>query len=425
MRRIIIAVIALLFLAGGGWYWWSQTEDSETMTEHLEHQHDPTNIDYWTCTMHPSVKSSDPGTCPICAMDLVPVLKEGVSTKPEMQMVGGRTITINPEWQRLIGVRMGKVEYRTLKKIIRTVGKVEYDERRLAEITLKIDGWIKELFVDYTGQAVRKGEPLLSIYSPELVTTQREYLLALRSWEKLQNSSIEVAVDGAKMLLQTSRDRLLLWDLSKQQIKELEETGEPKINQIIYSPTDGFVIEKMALQGMRVKPDIALYRIADLSTVWIYADIYENELPLVKVGQEAKVSLTSYPGETFTGKVTHIYPYLNDQTRTVKVRLEFSNPDYKLKPGMYANVELETDMGEKLAVPTEAVLNTGTRQIVFIDKGEGKIEPRIVKLGAEIGEYYEVLESLSEGEIVVTSSNFLIDAESKVQGILKSEGQDN
>jgi len=320
---------------------------------------------------------------------------------------------------------MGKVEYRTLKKAIRTVGKVEYDERKLAEITLKIDGWIKKLFVDYTGQAVRKGEPLLSIYSPELVTTQREYLLALRSWEKLQNSSIEVAVDGAKMLLQTSRDRLLLWDLSKQQIKELEETGEPKINQIIYSPIDGFVIEKMTLQGMRVKPDMALYRIADLSTVWIYADIYENELPLVKVGQEAKVSLTSYPGETFTGKVTHIYPYLNDQTRTVKVRLEFSNPDYKLKPGMYANVELETDMGEKLAVPTEAVLNTGTRQIVFIDKGEGKIEPRIVKLGAEIGEYYEVLEGLSNGEIVVTSSNFLIDAESKVQGILKSEGQNN
>src|SRR5215813_3647874 len=245
------------------------------------------------------------------------------------------TIRLSPEQRQMIGVTYGTVEQTALKKTIRAVGRVDFDERRLTDVTFKISGWVQDLFVDYTGKSVRKGEPLLTLYSPDLVSSQEEYLLALRTRAQLAHSSLPEAVNGSQGLVEAARRRLLLWDLTPRQIKALEERGTPQTYLTLYAPAAGTVVEKEVVKGMRVEPGTRLYRIADLSTVWLYVDIYEYEVPLVREGQEAVISLSYYPGETFSGKITYIYPYLDTQTRTNKVRLEFPNPQGKLKPGMY------------------------------------------------------------------------------------------
>jgi Cu(I)/Ag(I) efflux system membrane fusion protein len=325
-------------------------------------------------------------------------------------------IQLSPAQQQLIGVTYGTVEKRPLTRVIRTVGRVEYDERKLAEVTLKIAGWIQDLYADYTGKLVKKGQPLFTLYSPDLVTAQEEYLLALRTRAQLQNSSIPGARESAESLVRVSRNRMLLWDLTATQIRALEEASQPQIYQTIYSPLSGFIIEKTAFKGHRVEPGMTLYKIADLSTVWVYADIYEYELPFVHVGQEAKISLSYYPGKVFTATVAYLYPYLDEQTRTGRVRFELANtPDWTLKPAMYATAELEANLGEKLVIPDSAVLDSGVRQVVFVDKGDGHFAPQEVQLGSRVDHTVEVLAGLTVGERVVTSGNFLIDSESKLQ----------
>jgi Cu(I)/Ag(I) efflux system membrane fusion protein len=314
----------------------------------------------------------------------------------------------------MIGVTSAPVEQTVLKKMIRAVARVDFDERRLADVTLKIGGWVQDLFVDYTGKTVHKGEPLLTLYSPDLVTSQEEYLLALRTRDQLADSTVPEAVTSSQRLVEAAR-RLLLWDLTPQQIKALEERGTPQTYLTLYAPTSGTVVEKMVVKGMHVEPGMKLYRIADLSAVWLYADIYEYEVSLVREGQGATISLSYYPGETFTGKITYIYPYLDTQTRTNKVRLEFANSHGKLKPGMYANSEIEINLGTLLTVPESAVLQSGLRQLVFVDQGEGIFAPREVKLGVKADSRFAVLAGLREGEQVVTSGNFLLDSESKLQ----------
>ena len=323
-------------------------------------------------------------------------------------------LQLTPEMRQRLDVTVGTAEVRPLTKVIRTVGRVEYDERRLVDVNLKIEGWIKDLYVDYTGKWVQKGQPLFTLYSPKLVSTQEEYLLALRTQQKLSRSSIPEAVDGSRDLKQAARERLLLWDLTPRQIKELEEGGRPKTYQTIVSPAVGYVIDKTAVEGMYVTPAMKLYRIADLSAVWVYADIYEYELPFIREGQEATVSLAYYPGEVFRGAVEYIYPYLDTKTRTNKVRFVFPNPQRKLKPGMYANMSLQVTLGEKLVIPESAVLHSGVRNLVFIDRGQGRLEPREVTLGAQADGYWEVLDGLQGGDKIVTSGNFLIDSESKL-----------
>jgi RND family efflux transporter MFP subunit len=368
------------------------------------------------CPMHPSYVSDRPGDCPICNMKLVPVEEQEKAIT--VSVPGQAEVTISPERQQLIGVKTGLVERLPLEKAIRTVGKVDYAERRLAHIHTRVEGWIKRLMVDYTGQFVKKHQPLFTIYSPELVATQEEYLLALRAKKSLKDNPFQGVASGSSALLEAARRRLLLWEMPEDQIAELERTGRPLMEVAILSHSDGFVIEKKALEGMRVEAGDELYLIADLSDVWIYADIYEYELPLVRAGQQAMVNLPYYPGEAFRGKVVYIYPYLESQTRTAKVRVEFPNPDWRLKPGMFANVEIETERGEGLVVPGSAVLDSGERRIVFVDRGEGRFEPREVKLGGRSGEGFEVLQGLSEGERVITSANFLIDSESQIKAAL-------
>jgi Cu(I)/Ag(I) efflux system membrane fusion protein len=322
-------------------------------------------------------------------------------------------VQIPPEQQQRIGVKIGIVEPRRLDKVIRTTGRVDYDEKRLVTISPKIGGWIEDLYVDFTGAFVKKGDPLLTIYSPELVSTQEEYLVALRAGTELMKSPFPEVASSGTSLAESARRRLKLWDISDEQISALEQSGEPMKTLTLYSPYEGFVLEKMVYRGMNVMPGMAMFKLADLSVVWIYADIYEYELPLIRLGQVASVKLTYLPSETFTGKVIYIYPSLDAKSRTAKVRIEFPNKNGNLKPEMYADVGIRIELGEKLAVPEGAIIDTGIRQVAFVDKGFGNFEPREVKLGVKVDNYYEVIKGLRAGERVVTSANFLIDSESK------------
>lgn len=377
-------------------------------------------IRFYRDPMHPAYTSPVPGKAPDCGMDLVPVYEgeeEVVVTVP-----GQATVVISPERQQLIGVRTETVKRQGLDRTIRTVGRVDYDERRLAYIHTKIEGWIQRLYVDYTGQFVQKGQPLLTIYSPELVSTQEEYLLALKGQQALKTSRFSDAVSGSRSLVESARRRLSLWDISDKQIEQLEKTGVPQTSMTFYAPIQGFVVEKTAFEGKKIDSSQELYLIADLSHVWVYADIYEYELPLVRVGQRAVVTLTYEPGKSFAGKVVYIYPALDPTTRTARVRLEFANPGWALKPQMYTNVEIQTGGGEGLVVPDGAVLDSGTRQIVFVDQGGGRFEPREVILGMRLAGAYEVLSGLQEGERVITSANFLVDSESQLKAAIGQMG---
>lgn len=380
-------------------------------------------VDYYTCTMHPSVKQKEPGKCPICAMDLVPVYKEGGAPQTESGDKQVRTVNVPLYQQQLIGVQRDTVKLQRVAKTIRTVGHVAYNETRVATVNLKFSGWIEKLYVDYTGQFVKKGQPLFEIYSPELVATQEEYLQTLRSISP--KSEVTALSDGndtyeENTLLKSARNRLLLWGISEKQIREIETAGAPKLTLTFYSPITGYVVEKNALEGRKAREGTDLYTIADLSTVWVHADIYEYELSFIRIGQRAEIGLAYDPGVNYAGKVDYIYPTLEPKTRTAKIRLVFPNPELKLKPDMYADVKIKVDQGTQLTVPETAVLNTGTRQLVFVDRGNGRFEPREIKLGTKVDRYYVVLEGLEEGEVIVKSGNFLIDAEAHVQGVLQT-----
>ncbi len=346
----------------------------------------------------------------------------------EMGQQGGSSsgtqaaVTVPQERRQLIGVKTAEVTEQPLETRIHTVGTVDYDERRVRQVNLRVPGWITRLHVDYTGKPVKKGEPLLALYSPDLVATQEEYLLAKRTLARVTASPVAHVRTGAESQVAAARDRLRLWSMTENQIAQLERDGKSQRETTIHAPANGIVTKKMAVAGMFATPEMSLYEIADLSTVWLNANVYEHELARVKMGADATVTLTAYPGKSFDGKVVYIDPYLNNETRTVKVRLEFPNPDGKLKPGMYGNVEIKTIGETQLAVPHEAVLDSGTRKLVFVDKGGGAYEPREVTVGHKTGGFYPVLASLSAGERVVTSGNFLIDSESQLMAATNMMG---
>jgi len=332
------------------------------------------------------------------------------------------TVMISPERQRLIGLRTARVERQSLDRTVRTVGIVGYDERRVAHIHTKVSGWIESLQVNFTGELVEQGQQLLEIYSPELVSTQEEYLLALRARQTLGDSSFAVVRESSASLLEATRRRLQLWDVTDEQIMAIEEAGAPFERLPIFSPIRGFVIHKTAYEGQHVGPNTELYTIADLREVWITADIYEYELPLVRVGQRAQVTLPYFPGEAFEGRVDYVYPYLEGETRTAKARLVFSNPDWKLKPDMYANVVLTANLGDGLVIPEDAVIDTGLRKVAFRALPEGHFQPVEIETGFKVGNMVQVLSGLVEGEEIVTGAAFLVDSESKLGSALRSMG---
>lgn len=332
------------------------------------------------------------------------------------------TIEIPVDKQRMIGVRTFEASIRPLQHIIRTVGRIEYDEKRLATVNTKIEGWIERLYVDYTGKYVKKGEPLADVYSPELVATQQEFLNVLK-WAG-QNKDVKsgdlhkMLSRDAEMILDAARHRLRLWDISENQIKKIEESGKTIRTLTIYSPVTGYVVQKMALQGMKVMPGEKLFDVADLSQVWIIADIYEYELPFIKIGQAARISMSYFPGKEFSSKIDYVYPTLSAETRTIKIRFTIPNPGGQLKPQMFTNVELKVDLGSKLAIPDDAVIDTGIRQVVYVDTGDGYFEPREVKLGLRTEGFREVLAGVKAGEKVASAATFLIDSEAQLKGVM-------
>lgn len=334
-------------------------------------------------------------------------------------------IEISAEQQQMIGVKTAEALVKPLQKIIRTVGRIEYDESRLATVNTKFEGWIEKLYINYTGRHVKKGEPLADIYSPEIYATQQEFINLLK-WKnsgsrvKGRGSGTEIdkmiAAD-AEAIIEAARQRLRLLDITDEQIKKIEDSGKPIRTLMIYSPVNGYVVQKTALQGMRVMPGEKLFDLADLSTVWVISDIYEYELPFVKIGQSAMITLSYSSGREFQSRIDYIYPALSGETRTAKVRFTISNQDGQLMPQMFTNVEVKIDLGKKLAIPDDAVIDTGTRQIVYVDKGEGYFEPREVMLGIRAEGLREVLKGLKAGEKVASSATFLIDSEAQLKGV--------
>src|SRR5437762_9488767 len=438
----------------------------------------PSDVDYYTCAMHPSVRSQDPkGKCPICSMDLVPVMKQSggatpgssppneqskdaaakpsqgerkikyykstmmageVSAKPAKDSMGMDMVPVYEdekpgaanqpsefvvpvERQQQIGVRYANVERKPLFHTIRAVGLIVPDKTRSWQFVSRVDGYAQKLQVTGPGVVVDKNAPLMSIYSPDLLSSEREFVELLRMRDEAKSKD---ARETPQRLIESAKRRLQLWNVTSEQIAELEKTRSASDTLTLLSPFRGVVQSVPVEQGKSVKMGDMLVEVADLGLVCAWAEFDENELSMLQTGQKLAVKAKSYPGENFDGTISLINPFLDEMKRTAKVRIDIPNADFKLRPGMYVNAELAMDMGEALTVPVSAIMPTGERNVVFVDKGEGKLEPRIVQLGTKYGDIYEVQSGLQEGERVVASANFLIDAESKVQGALKEFEQE-
>jgi RND family efflux transporter MFP subunit len=366
--------------------------------------------------MNPGEVSDAPGKD---SMGMEMVAEEIVEGEPQASTVPGlATVRIPMQKQQLIGVKTALVTRAPFLRTIRAVGRVTYDETRLHHVHTKIAGYVEKLYANATGETVRSGQPLLEIYSPELLASQQEYLVALRARARTADSTLPSVAGSGEQLLESARRRLELYDVTDEQIGELERTGQARRNITLDAPISGTILQRMVAQGERVEPEMTLLDIADLSRVWVVAAVYEYELPFVYQGQAATMTLSYVPGRTFEGRVSLVYPVLDAATRTAQVRLEFDNPGLLLKPDMYADVDLSADLGERLAVPDTAVMDTGTRSVVFVDKGDGFFEPREVRIGLRLPDHYEILDGLTEDERVLTSANFYVDSESKLKAAL-------
>lgn len=411
----------------------------------------------WTCSMHPEVLSDEPGRCPQCGMDLVPVdvapspapgadrtVKYWrapmdptyVSDKPGKSPMGmdlvpvyedaetgaGREVVVSPVVVQNMGVRTAPVERGPWVRALRTVGTIDYDERLVRDVTTRFDGWIEELYADYTGQFVREGMPLFRVYSRELYSTQEEYLLAVNNLHRIDAAVSAEAAADMRELVAATRERLRLFGVEASEIDALERRNAPSTSVTIHSPHSGLIVEKLVREGMRTSPGMRLYSVADLSRVWVNVDIFESEVPFVRIGQSAEMELSYLPGQTFEGRVIYVYPIVDAKSRTVRVRLEFDNAHHVLKPGMFANITIAARLeDEGLVIPRAAMIDTGARQVVFVARGEGRFESRDIRAGVELDEgRLAVLDGLAGGERVVVSGQFLLDSESKLrEAILK------
>jgi Cu(I)/Ag(I) efflux system membrane fusion protein/cobalt-zinc-cadmium efflux system membrane fusion protein len=369
-------------------------------------------IKHWVAPMDPTYISDKPGKSPM-GMDLVPVYED-----EEEEASGEGVVHIDPAFVQNIGVQSVEVERRDIPFSIRTIGTVAYDDKKVSWVNTKYAGWVENVRVNYVGEPVTKGQELFEIYSPELVTTQKEYLSGLDYAEKLSQSGLPEIKERALSLLNASRERLRYWDISNEQIRQLEKSREPTRTLKVFSPVSGMVLEKMdqALEGMYVKPGMNLYKIVDLSTIWVEAEIFEGQVPWLKVGQFATLEFPYQPGRRYRGKIRYVYPFFNQKTRTMKVSIELPNPGLKLRADMYANVTFDVPSAHNvLTVPEESVIHSGKRNVVVLDRGDGTFQVSPVTLGVNGDGVWEIKEGIAQGDRVVVSSQFLIDSESNLR----------
>jgi len=393
-RAFLVTLVALIaVVAAAGWLWWRSPVNPimrRVQPAATASGSEPSQ------PAAPATAPSDDSAAPPSETPLAP-------------------IQLSPQRMQSIGVKVGVVESKTINDEIRLYGNVQPSERRFAYVQTRFAGWIRQVYADATGDFIRKGQPLFTIYSPDLVETEREYLLAKKNAGALQQSTVSGVSDGAALLIAAARARLQQFDIPESEIAKLDETGEAITDLTFYSPASGYITERNALPNMYVQPDTKLYAIADLSDVWVLAQIFQNDAGKIKPGDPAEVTLDAYPGRVFKGRVDYLLPQLDVATRTLPVRLVFSNPDLKLRPGMYVNVSLKLPLGKRLVVPDSAVFHSGTRNLIFTYAGDGNIEPNEVELGPHVGDEFVVSKGVKAGEQIVTSANFLIDSEAQLQ----------
>ncbi len=375
---------------------------------------------YWYDPMHPAYHSEKAGIAPDCGMALVPMYES--KTPAEQASADAGLIHMPKSQQHALGVRLTTVEEREVSRTLRTSGVVTADETRIAHVHLKTAGWVEEVYANFVGQLVQKGEPLFTVYSPELVATQQEYLIARRGMQQLGKSQYEDVAKSSQSLMDSARERMKLWDLTDRQIAELDRTGEVSKTITVYSPVSGFITDRKAFPHTSTTGDMDLYTIADLSRVWVTADVFEADLPYVKVGQQAVIRFPYAPGKAITGRVGYSYPVLDPQTHTAKIRIDVGNPGMVLKPNMLADVELTINYGRHVVVPAEAVLNSGTMQTVFLARDDATFEPRQVTMGATVDGMTILTAGVKKGESIVESGNFLLDSDTRLNAPVQMGG---
>jgi len=363
---------------------------------------------FWTCSMHPQIKLPAPGKCPICFMDLIPVYEEKKEDISEIRFTN--------EERKIAEIETVPVSYRHLNVEIKLLGKVEYDETRIANISAYIPGRIEKLYVNFIGAKVEKGEKLFQIYSPDVYTYQEEYLLSLKRYKEAVERKETSSINSEKEILEGVREKLLLLGLLPFQIDDIEKKGAPSDKVDFYSPSSGIIIERDAYEGKYFNTGDILFKIADIKKVWIKLDVYEKDIPFVKIGQEVDIICEAYPEKIFKGNIIFIAPFLDEKTRTIKVRIEIDNPKEELKPGMFAHVFLKYHLGKKLSIPYTSVLLTGKRAVVFVEKEPNLFQVRDIVIGQRAGDFYPVIDGLKEGERVVKKGNFVIDSTLQIKG---------
>lgn len=400
---LVVLVAASAFLGGLGYERWRGKPAAPESTER--------KVLYWVDPMHPWYKSDKPGIAPDCGMKLVPVY----AGDQLPNRAAANAVEVSPEKQQLIGVEFGTAEYETTADTIRAAARVTLDETKIVKVQTRLEGWIDRVFADFTGKYVKKGDALATVYSPDALATQQEYLLALRAQYIMRDGALPAIAAGNDNLVAAARKRLELWDISDQQIDEVRRTGKPIENLTVYAPASGYITERNAFPKQRVTPETALYTLADLSSVWVVADVFEYEAAGVRLGQAATLTLDYLPGRTFHGRVSYILPGVDAASRTLKARIAFDNPDGQLKPDQYGQVEIHTGGARRLMAPESAVLDSGDRQVVYVDLGNGNLQPRPVRVGERAGGKVEILGGLRAGDRIVTSGNFLLDSESQLK----------
>ncbi|QXE92671.1 efflux RND transporter periplasmic adaptor subunit [Geomonas subterranea] len=417
-KKIAISMLAAAVTAsaGGGWYLLKH-KSSGTAKDIKAHE----GAQLYTCAMHPFIVKDKPGTCPVCNMALIKKIDGGAASGPmtqdqkqQAEMLGH--VTLSPTQMVMANVATVTASQAQLKKEINAVGIVQYDQSRQAKVTAWVPGRIDKLHVNTIGAVVGKNTPVAEIYSPELVAAQQEYLLAVKSQQQLKDSPLSAISQNGEGLLQSAKQRLMLLGVKEKQISELVNTGKPNLRLPIYASQPGVVIEKLVQQGQYLNTGDVLFNVADLSTVWVEAEVYEDEAPNVRIGQSVDILSQSFPGRQFRGRISFIYPFLDPKTRTIKARVELRNPGMKLKPDMFVNAVIKTELGTAIFVPASAVIDTGKRQVVWVEKMPGMFEPRDVQVGQQSGDKLQILSGISVGDKVAVSGAYLIDSESQLRG---------